>query len=166
MVPTVITLTLRSKSSIHTTVDCSTITASGISIVDVRDVARVLAASLQPGQGPRRFMTAGHFVKWSEFANICDELTGRRTLRVPMSPKLLRGVGRLLDLAKKIVPFEYPLTHEAALIMTRLVPCDSQPTENQLAIRFRPTKQTLADSIRWLHSTGQISTRVAGKLTS
>ena len=140
------------------------ITTGGISIVDVRDVASVVAASLESGRGPRRFMTAGHFVKWFEFAEICDELTGRRTLRVPVSPMLLRGVGRLLDLAKKFVPFEYPLTHEAALMMTQFVPCDSRATEQQLEIGFRSTEQTLADAIRWLYETGQISPRVAGKL--
>jgi nucleoside-diphosphate-sugar epimerase len=142
------------------------ITNGGISIVDVRDVAMALAASLEPGQGPRRFMTAGHFVGWSEFADICDELTGRRTRRIPVSPVLLRGVGRLLDVAKKFVPFEYPLTHEAALMMTRLVPCDSRATEEQLGVRFRSTEQTLADGIRWLYTSGQISVRVAGKLGS
>jgi nucleoside-diphosphate-sugar epimerase len=141
------------------------ITTSSISIVDVRDVARVVAASLESGRGPRRFMTGGHFVNWSELADICDELTGRRTLRVPVSPTLLRGVGRLLDLAKKFVPFEYPLTHEAALMMTQFVPCDSRATKQQLGVGFRSTAQTLADGIRWLYETGQISPRVAGKLS-
>jgi hypothetical protein len=110
-------------------------------------------------------MTAGHFVNWPEFANLCDELTGRRTLRVPISPMLLRGVGRLLDLAKKFVSLEYPLTHEAALMMTQFVPCDSRVTEQQLGVAFRSTEQTLADGIRWLYETGQISARVAGKLS-
>lgn len=142
------------------------ITSSGISIVDVRDVAKVVAASLEPGHGPRRFMTAGHFVGWSEFADICDELTGRRTLRIPLPPMLLRGIGRLLDLAKKFIPFEYPLTREAALMMTEFVPCDSRATEEQLGVRFRPTEQTLADGIRWLYTSGQIGVRVAGKLSS
>jgi nucleoside-diphosphate-sugar epimerase len=142
------------------------ITNSSISIVDVRDVAMVVAASLEPGRGPRRFMTAGHFVGWSEFADICDELTGRRIRRVPVSPRLLRGAGWLLDLARKFVPFEYPLTHEAALMMTQLVPCDSRATEEQLGVRFRSTEQTLADGIRWLYAAGEISSGIAGKLGS
>ena len=141
------------------------ITASGVSIVDVRDVAMVVAASLEPGHGPRRFMAAGHFVSGSEFADLCDELTGRRTLRVPVPPMLLRGIGWLLDLVKKFVPFEYPLTHEAALMMTHFVLCDSRETEEQLGVDFRSTEQTLADGIRWLYATGQISSRVAGKLS-
>jgi nucleoside-diphosphate-sugar epimerase len=141
------------------------ITTSGISIVDVRDLASVVAASLEPGHGPRRFMAAGHFVSWSELADLCDGLTGRRILRVPVSPMLLRGIGRLLDLVKKFVSFEYPLTREAAQLMTDFVRCDNRATVEQLGVEFRSTEQTLADGIRWLYATGQISSRVAGKLS-
>lgn len=140
------------------------ITATGVSIVDVRDLASVVVAALESGRGPRRFMSAGHFVDWSELADLCERLTGRRVLRIPLPPPLLRGVGRLLDLTKKFVSFDYPLTHEAALMMTRFVPCDSRATLEQLGVRFRPTEETLRDGIRWLHETGQISARLAGKL--
>jgi nucleoside-diphosphate-sugar epimerase len=142
------------------------ITATGVSLIDVRDLASVVAAALEPGQGPRRFMSAGHFVSWRQLADLCDGLTGRRAPRIPMPPPLLRGAGRLFDFAKRFVALDYPLTHEAALMMTRFVPCDSRTTLEQLDVRFRPTDETLCDGIRWLHQTGQISAKVAGKLAS
>jgi dihydroflavonol-4-reductase len=140
------------------------ITATGVSIIDVRDLASLVVACLEPNLGPRRFMAGGHYISWPRFADICDEITGRHTRRVPLPPLVLRGVGRLLDLAKRVVPFEYPLTHEASLMMTNFAPCDSRPTLEQLDVTFRPTEETIADAIRWLYEQGEISARLAGKL--
>jgi len=142
------------------------IPTGGVSIVDVRDLAEIIAAALEPGCGPRRFMVGGHFASWSEFANLCDALTGRRALRLPIPTSLLRGIGRLPDAAKRNVPFTYPLTYDAAKIMTRLVPCDSQATIEQLGVPFRPTADTLRDAIRCLYETGEISAKTAGRIAN
>jgi dihydroflavonol-4-reductase len=140
------------------------IAAGGISIVDVRDLAEIIAAALAPGCGPRRFMAGGHYSSWSEFADLCDAVTNRRALRVPMPTPLLSGIGRLLDAAKKVLPFDYPLTREAVEIMTRFVPCDSRATVEQLGVQFRPTAETLEDTIRWLYESGEISAKIAGRI--
>jgi len=140
------------------------ITSTGVSIIDVRDLASVIVACFVPNQGPLRFMAGGHFVSWPQFADICDEVTGRRARRISLPPPVLHGVGRLLDLAKRVVPFEYPLTHEASLMMTHFVPCDSRSTVERLGITFRPTRETLADAIRWLYEQGEISAKQAGEL--
>jgi nucleoside-diphosphate-sugar epimerase len=140
------------------------ITIGGVSIIDVRDLAEIIAAALEPGRGPRRFMAGGHFVNWSEFADLCDTLTGRHRPRLPIPATLLLGIGRLLDAAKRIVPINYPITHEAVEMMTRLVPCDSRATVEQLGVSFRPTAETLFDTIRCLYEAGEISAKVAGRV--
>ncbi len=142
------------------------ITSSGISIVDVRDLAEIIAAAVEPGRGPRRFMAGGHFTSWPELANLCDTLTNRRALRFPIPAPLLRSIGRLLDAAKRIVPFNYPLTLEAAEFMTRFAPCDNSETVEQLGVQFRPTAETLEDTIRWLYETGEISEKIAGRIAN
>jgi nucleoside-diphosphate-sugar epimerase len=142
------------------------ITSSGISIVDVRDLAEIIAAAVEPGRGPRRFMAGGHFTSWPELANLCDTLMNRRALRFTIPAPLLRSLGRLLDAAKKIVPFNYPLTLEAAEFMTRFAPCDNSATVEQLGIQFRPTAETLEDTIRWLYETGEISEKIAGRIAN
>jgi nucleoside-diphosphate-sugar epimerase len=142
------------------------ITAGGVSIVDVRDIAEIIAAALEPGRGPRRLMAGGHFASCSELADLCDALTGRRARRLPMPASLLRGIGRLLDAAKLVVPFDYPITHEATEMLTRFVPCDSRTTVEQLGVPFRPTAETLRDTIRWLYETGEISAKVAGRIAN
>jgi len=139
-------------------------TTGGVSVVDVRDVAALVVACLEPDRGPRRFMAAGHFVTWPEFATLCERLTGRPMRRLPAPPGAVRAVGRLVDALRPVVPLEYPLTHEAALFLTQLTPCDSEPVCRAFDFRFRPTEETLRDAIRWLVSQGQLDVRRAGRL--
>ena len=83
-----------------------------------------------------------------------------------MPASLLCGIGRLIDIAKMIVPFDYPITHEAAEMMTRFVPCDSRATVEQLGIPFRPMAETLRDTIRWLYEAGEINAKFTGQIAS
>jgi nucleoside-diphosphate-sugar epimerase len=141
------------------------ITTGGSACVDVRDLGALLAAALVPGRGPRRYMAGGHFLRWAEEADLCERLTGRRVRRVPAPPALVRGAGHVVDLVQRLVPsFSYPLTHEAAVLLTRFVPCDSVATLRELRVRFRPTEETLADAIRWLAAAGHLDPRLAGRL--
>lgn len=141
------------------------ITSGGSACVDVRDLARLLAATLAPGRGPRRYMAGGHFLTWAEEADLCERLTGRRVRRLPAPPALVRAAGHLVDALQRAFPsFSYPLTHEAAVLLTRFVPCDSAATLAELGLRFRPTEETLADAIRWLAAAGHLEPRYAGRL--
>lgn len=140
-------------------------TSGGNGCVDVRDLAGVLTAALQRGRGPRRYVAGGHFLPWAEEADLCEEILGRRVRRLPSPPLLLRAAGRAVDLTKRFYPaFDYPLTHEAALILTRFVPCDSRRTIEELGVGFRPVRETLTDSLRWLVEAGEIPPRLAPRL--
>lgn len=140
--------------------------AGGVSIVDVRDVAALCVRCLEAGRGPRRFMAAGHFVTWPEFAARCERLTGRPMRRIPAPAPLVRLAGRTLDLVRRIAPIDFPLTHEAALFLTQLTPCDSQPTCRALSFAFRSTDETLADAIQWLSEVGELDAERAGRLAA
>jgi nucleoside-diphosphate-sugar epimerase len=134
------------------------ITAGGVSIVDVRDVAAIVVACLEPGRGPRRYMAAGHFITWPQFASTCETLTGTKMRRFPAPPIAVRAFGRVIDALQRV------LTYEAATILTRLTPCDNSATERDLQFAFRPTEETLADAIRWLAGVGELDARRAGRL--
>jgi nucleoside-diphosphate-sugar epimerase len=139
----------------------------GTSCVDVRDLAEILAATLEPGRGPRRYMAAGHFVTWTEEADLCEEITGRKVLRIPASPRFLHAVGHVVDFIKRVHPrFDYPLTHEASLFVTEFVPCDSSATLRELGVGFRPLRETHSDAIRWMAQAGELPAKYAGTLAS
>ncbi len=140
-------------------------TTGGMPLVDVRDVAAVVAKVCSPGCGPRRFMVGGNFLPWMKEADLCEELTGRRVRRIPAPPLVIRGIGHVVDFAKWMVPsFDYPLTTEAAEFITRSVPCDSSATLRELGMEFRAPEETLRDAIVWLHQVGELDAKIAGKL--
>jgi nucleoside-diphosphate-sugar epimerase len=140
-------------------------TTGGVGIVDVRDVASIIAAALAPGRGPRRYLAGGHFLAWMEEADLCEELTGRKVARYPGPPVLVRAAGRTVDLIKRVFPsFDYPLTYEASIFVTRFVPCDSGKTVRELGVEFRPPRETFHDSIVWMLRAGLLDPKYAPRL--
>jgi hypothetical protein len=83
---------------------------------------------------------------------------------VPAPQFLLRAAGVILDLVRKLVPFDYPLTYEAALMIDQNVPCDSRAAVEELGVVFRPSEETFGDALRWLCEAGHIGPRCAGWL--
>jgi nucleoside-diphosphate-sugar epimerase len=142
-------------------------TTGGVGIVDVRDVAAVVVAALEPGRGARRYLASGHFLPWMEEADLCEDLTGRRVKRYPGPPVLVRAAGRTVDFIKRVFPsFDYPLTYEASIFVTRFVPCDDRKTLQELGVVFRPPRQTLYDSIVWMLRAGVLDPKYAPRLAS
>ena len=139
-------------------------TTSGCSIVDVRDVALAIERALDAE--PARWMLGGTFLTYAELHAAIERVTGvhRRAIRMPAP--LLRLAGRAGDLAKRVVPFDYPLTYEAMVMATSASPYDSEATCRGSTSEWRPVDATLADSIRWLAETGHLNARVAGSLAS
>lgn len=140
------------------------ITSGGVGLVDVRDLAAVLTRCLEPGRGPRRYLLGGHFLRWPELADVCDEVTGLKCRRFPAPPALLKLAGGLLDAIKKVRRVDYPLTRDAAVMMTTLVPADDSATLEALGVRLRPIRESIGDTLRWLGERGGLSPGQIGRL--
>ena len=136
-------------------------TTSGTSIVDVRDVAEGIERALEV---PGRWMLSGRFLTWAELHTTLERVTDHRIRLVPMPPRTLRFAGRVGDVVKRIVPFEYPLTYEAMEMATKSCPYDSDATRRELDLHWRTVDDTLSDSIRWLASQGYVQPKFAGAL--
>jgi hypothetical protein len=133
-------------------------------VLDVRDLAEALSRSVVPGQGPRRWMLGGYYVTWPQLADLCDALTGTRCRRISMPGRLLLGLGSLLDAAKRIRNFDFPLTRDAAEMMITLVATDDRPLLDALDLTLRPIEETLADTLRWLTAAGHLDPGKVGLL--
>jgi nucleoside-diphosphate-sugar epimerase len=136
----------------------------GVGIVDVRDVALVIARSVEAGNGARRFLMGGTFLRWGELADICDELTGVTCRRMPVPARVLTTLGSTIDLLKRVRPFDYPLTRDAAELMSTAVPTDDQPTLDALGVEPRPVRESLAEALTLLAAQGHLSAKAAGRL--
>ncbi len=144
--------------------DFVAITSSGLSVVDVRDLARAHAALVQGRAAPGRYVVGGHFLAWREVADLIDRLTGRRVRRVPLPGALLRAAGRAGDVAKRFARFDFPLTYEAMSFATRWPGADSRRLEDALGAGFRDPAETFADTLRWLAAAGHLEPRRVGRL--
>ena len=146
--------------------DTMVITSGGFQVVDVRDLATVHAALLEPDATSGRYMIGGPMLDWTALVELMDELTGRRVRRFRISGPAMRGLGRLGDLVKRVRPFEFPLTSEGMQFATRWPGILGSPTLGALGVRFREARETYADTIRWLHRAGHLTGKQAGRLAN
>ena len=136
----------------------------GIGIIDVRDVARALAATLTPGAGPRRFMAGGDLVSLREIGAILHQLTGRRLPVLPTPGAVFRGLGQATDGVRRVVPFDTVFTEEAMEILTLARPTDDSAVHEVLGVAYRPPIDAVEATLRGLYAMGRLSARQAGTL--
>ncbi len=139
-------------------------TSSGFEVVDVRDLAAVIASLVGPEAKPGRYVVSGVYHDWRDMIALMDELTGRRVRRVPVSGPLLRFLGRVGDVVKSVYPFDFPLSGEAMDFATQWPGAVRSPALDALGVSFRDGRQTYADTIRWLYRAGHLTAEQAGKL--
>lgn len=128
--------------------------SSGVNLIDVRDLAAMIAASIETGQGPRRIMAGGTFTPWSDLVDEIERLRGRKIFRYPAPGAVMRGMGRLVDLTHLRLPIDFELTHETMTEASRAVPCDSAESERALGVTPRPVSETMVDTYRWIVEAG------------
>jgi nucleoside-diphosphate-sugar epimerase len=138
--------------------------AGGIHAVDVRDVARVSAAVMRPGGGPRRFVVPGSFLDGRTFYRTLRALTGRRLPMLTAPSAALLPLAWLTARAQRFVPFHLPADHEALVANSYATRFDDSATRTLLGIEPRPLEETLSDAVSWLRQAGHITARQAGRL--
>jgi dihydroflavonol-4-reductase len=140
--------------------------SGGLSIVDVRDVAKVHAAVLEPGHGPRRYLAGGTFLRFADLVAGFAAVTGRRLPTITLPARMLLPVARLVQLVQHLTPIHIPVEFEGAYFCRCANRCDDTKTHQELGVVPRDLRVTLADSVRWLLEHGHISPREAGQLAS
>ena len=136
-------------------------TAGMFPVVDVRDLGVAHAQILTVERPHRRFLLAGRALTVTEMRDLVREVTGRRLPLVPAPTPVLRAAGRLGDAAQRRgVDLGFSSMGLYALING--VPVDDGRDQEALGVRWRPTHETIEDTITWLYETGQLSERHAG----
>ena len=136
----------------------------GMHIADVRDVAAVLAAAMEPGRGPRSYMVTGHYVSLPELIRTLAELSGRRIRFATLPAWFLAAFGRAADVVQRRVRTRLPWDAEGIWVMNCAARCDDSKTRNEFALERRPLRETFADTVRWLVEVGHLTRREAGRL--
>lgn len=133
-------------------------------VIDVRDLAAVLVATLHPGLGPRRFVAGGELLDMDEIGRLLRTLTGRRMPVIPTPGVVFRGVGRLVDALRKVKSFDTVFTAEAMDLLTLARPTDDSAVHRQLGITYREPIETVEAMVRALYDGGRVSAKQVGLL--
>jgi dihydroflavonol-4-reductase len=145
---------------------CLVTNAGGIDVIDVRDLAAVLVAILEPGRGARRYTAGGRLVTLPELGAIIRRLTGRRFPVLPVPGAVFRGLGRTTDMLRQRLPFETVFTEEAMQALTLVRATDDSTVERDLGVRYRDPVETVAASLRALYEGGRLAARHVGRVAT
>lgn len=137
--------------------------SGGFHAVDVRDVAKLHAAVLAPGQGPRRYTVPGHRLDGQALFGTLRAVTGRRLLYLQVPAVGLLPATWLVSALQRFLPFRLPAEYEGALICYHDTTHDDSRAREELSVHPRALDKTLLDAVRWLHSAGYITASQAGK---
>lgn len=136
-----------------------------MTLIDARDLGDLHAATMVPGQGPRRYMCGGHYLPPADLANQLQALTGQPVRVLGLPGSVLRGAGRVVDLVARALPgLNSPFTHEAAVYLTWMPRTDDAAVGRELGVSYRPVADTLRESILAAHAAGLLSEAQIGKL--
>lgn len=134
----------------------------GMPLVDVRDVARVLAAVMEPGRGARRYMITGHDVTVADFTRTVREMTGRGTKVTALPVRPARFLGHLADLVQRVVPnHRLSLTYEDTWGGWPMIRCDQSRTAEELGVEPRDLDVTVRETIAWMIDAGHLPSEAA-----
>lgn len=134
-----------------------------LSIIDVRDLASLLVALLEPGLGPRRVMCGGHLTSMSELSLVLRDLTGRRFPVLPIPGTVWRSAGAALDRLKSRVPIDTVISREAMAFLTQW-PGTEDVVFGDYGLEPRALRDTLADSLVAWRDGGIVKPRHVGRL--
>jgi nucleoside-diphosphate-sugar epimerase len=137
---------------------------AGMHIADVRDLAAVLAAVVEPGRGPRSYIVAGQYISLPDLIRTLAELSGRRIGFLVFPRWFLAAFGRAADVAQRRLNTRLPWQGEGIWVMNCAARCDDSKTRSELGLEPRPLRETIADTVHWLVEVGHLSPAEAGRL--
>jgi len=137
--------------------------------VDVRDVADLCVAALEPHRGPRRYLFAGHPTQLRGIVREMSDLTGRRLPMLPAPRAVLTMAAAVADTVGKRVSLGLPISSETIdLILVGVDHPDARydggPARDEFGLPARALRQTLTDTMRWLADAGHVQPSRIGRL--
>ena len=132
------------------------LTTAGMQFVDVRDVATALARIVEAEPGSGRYLVAGGFLPWPELARTLEEASGKKLRKIRFPAPLLRATGRFLEIVRKFIDVELPLTSEAAAYVTRWDPVPNSASLREMGVTFRDVHESITETVRWMRDAGHL----------
>ena len=135
----------------------------GMHMVDVRTVADVVTAVLEPHRGPRRYVVPGHHVDAARLYKTLATVQGRRRPYVSLPTPVLRTMTRQMDVVQRRLPgrLHMPTDPEGVEILVRDTRLHDEPGRRELGVEPVPFEQSVRDTLQWLVDAGRLPRRFA-----
>jgi dihydroflavonol-4-reductase len=140
------------------------ITSTGCQTVDVRDLAALHVKLLELPDGAHRYAAAADMVSWAAYHRLAVDLIGHPIRHITVPGWLLRAAGSAGDVVKRVHDFDFPLTRDSMEFTTQWPGADAGRTTRELGIQFRAGKDTLRDTLTWMHQAGHLTAAQVGRL--
>jgi dihydroflavonol-4-reductase len=129
---------------------------AGWIMIDVRDLAALHLALLEPGRGPRRYMAGGRRITVAELASLMGAAADRSLVVFPVPDVALRTAGRVFDVVGPYLPFETPINSAAMQYYTQMPASDDAPAARDFGLVWRDPAGTIADTVDGLRRVGRL----------
>lgn len=129
---------------------------SGTTVVDVRDLAELLARVAVADEQVPRVLAGGHFVTWREWVSALERAVGRPVSHQVVTHDEIMALARDLSAMAAATGEEPMLSEEAALVMATGVPLDDEACWARFGVTRRALDETFRDVIAYLRSIGRI----------
>jgi len=141
------------------------VTAGGINVVDVEDVALGHVLAMDRGVIGERYLLGGENLTFRQlFETLCD-LTGLAEPSTPRGKGLMKFAGKLLELNARLRGGEPRITSRLANDYADTFSfITSKKAEVGLGYRHRPAREALARSVRWFLANGYVPPTAASRV--
>lgn len=135
-------------------------------VTDVRTVAAVVRAVMEPGRGPRRYVVPGAHVGPGLLYPTLGRLQGRRRPYLSPPAAVLRALTRSLDVLQRRLPgrLHMPTDPEGVEMLVRDTRLDDTPARTELGVEPVPFEQSVRDTLQWLVDDRRLPRRFAPRL--
>jgi dihydroflavonol-4-reductase len=141
--------------------------AGGMVMCDVRDVARLNAAVLERGRGPRRYFVPSALIEVREFLRHVEAASGRRLPTTLVPAWMVLPSMRVADVLQLVLPFRLPLDFQGTYFVSRFhswTGWDDSRTVEEFGIERPDAARMIEETLQWMAGAGHVPSKVAGRL--
>lgn len=129
---------------------------TGTGVIDVRDIATIIVKCIASGAGSRRYLVTGRWLTWRDWSAAMSTALDAPVAFNPIAEADLIQLGRTFDAQRGDGAELPPLSEEAAVVMCAQRAGDDSATLRDFDLTYRPTVETLRDTVDWLRRTGAL----------
>lgn len=127
----------------------------GVSVVDVRDVARGIVAAATDGESGEAYLLGGENRPYGELLSIIAREAGGDRPRVEIPPALVHLAGRVVGPVNDVLGTRlFPVDRAMSRLVTRELYYSSAKARSTLGYTYAPFADVVGDGLRWYREHG------------